>query len=634
MGKFSNPREMNEHSDGYGLDEFDSIPQHRKTGKTNKIVLISLCSVAAVLLIAAIVMVCYVFGSNPDNKLILNNVTVGGINLGGMTKEEASAALHRATDNTFTKEDMVVILPDTILCLSPANTGAALDVDAVVDAAYSHGRSGTRAEKQQAQENAANNQEYPIALLSYMTLDLDYIRSQLDAYGTGFNSTYEASGVELKGEAPITDITDENFDPEAPCQTLVVTMGNPGRYVDIDSVYNQVLDAYSFNTFCVEVNMSEEESIPEEINLEEVFETYCTEAVDATLDQETYDVIDEVYGYQFDLEEAQAMLEEAAYGDTFEIDFQFVAPEVTGDSLRELLFRDVLGYCETKHTTNENRNTNLRLACAAIDGMVLYPGETFDFNTVVGKRTVEKGYKAAAAYSGGLTVDTIGGGICQVSSTLYYTTLIADLEIINRQPHSYVSSYMPLGTDATVSWGGPHFTFKNSTNYPIRIEMEVSDGFVKATLIGTDEKDYYIEMEYEVIGYETATTVYEEFTESNNPNGYTDGEVITTAYNGCTVNTYKCKYDKETGELIERVFDQLSRYKKRDKVVAVLVSTPTEAPSESTEPTTPPTEGTEATTPPTEATTPPTEATTPPTEATTPPTEATTPPAESGAGES
>jgi vancomycin resistance protein YoaR len=276
-------------------------------------------------------------------------------------------------------------------------------------------------------------------------------------------------------------------------------------------------------------------------------------------------------------------MEQAHYGDTIEIPFRYLLPEVMDSDLKALLFRDVLCSYETAHTDNENRNTNLTLACAAINGKTLAAGEVFDFNTVVGQRTAEKGYKYAAAYDGGKTVQTLGGGICQVSSTLYYCTLVADLEIVERSPHSFVSSYMPMGMDATVSWGGPHFSFKNSTNYPIRIEAKVEDGFVKVQLIGTDEKDYYIEMEYVVLGANHPTTIYQEYAPDNSE-GYEGGEVITTPYTGYSVQTYKNKYDKKTKELIVREADRYSVYKKRDQVIVKIVH-PTESPTEA--PTTP-----------------------------------------------
>ena len=148
-----------------------------------------------------------------------------------------------------------------------------------------------------------------------------------------------------------------------------------------------------------------------------------------------------------------------------------------------------------------------------------------------------------------------------------------------------------MGMDATVSWGGPHFSFKNSTNFPIRIEAKVEDGYVKIQLIGTDEKDYYVKMEYEVIGSKSPETIYRELP-PDNAEGYKDGEVITTSYKGYTVKTYKLKYDKKTDELISRDYDRTSVYKSRDKVIAKIVypetpTTPTEPTPESPESPTP-----------------------------------------------
>ena len=561
--------------------EVDYVPAKKSSAKKNrKIILISLCSVAAVLLIGVIASLVYLFAIDPNDGKILNNVSVAGINVGNMTKSEAKAAIRAATDNTYSQQDLVIDFPDLQLRLSPADTGAALDVNAAVDAAYDYGRTGTPEEKEQALA-ASMNSEHPVALLPYLTLNLDYIRQELEDYGKSFNSVYAPSSTSLDGEMPILDADAEGFDPNAACPNLVIEMGNPGRYIDMEKVYNRVLDAYSFNQFHLTVEMDEAETLPDLIVLDEVRANYYQEPQDAVVDKETYEVTMEVYGFDFDLETAIAALDQAQYGDTVTIPMQMIAPEKLGGPLREVLFRDVLAEYQTEHTKDKNRNTNLELACAAINGLILDPGEIFDYNTVVGERTSAKGYKSAAAYSSGKTVQTIGGGVCQVSSTIYYCCLVSDMEIVNRLPHSYVSSYMPLGMDATVSWGGPEFTFKNNTNYPIRIETWVADGYVHCKFIGTDEKDYYIEMEYEITGTNGPTTVYEEYP-PDNPEGYKDGEVIQTAYKGYWVNTYKNKYDKETGELIVREFDRMSAYKKRDKIIAKIVQ-PTEPPAESPE---------------------------------------------------
>ena len=187
------------------------------------------------------------------------------------------------------------------------------------------------------------------------------------------------------------------------------------------------------------------------------------------------------------------------------------------------------------------------------------------------------------AASAGETVSQVGGGICQVSSTLYYCALLGDLEIVTRQNHSYVSSYIDPGLDATVSWGGPDFRFRNNTAYPIRIEAEVSGGYVSIRLMGTDEKDYYIKLEYTIVATEEYATVYEEYP-ADNAKGYTDGQVLQYGVNGMTVKSYKCRYDKETNELISRDYEATSRYKKKDHILVTIKPEETQPP-ETSEPT-------------------------------------------------
>jgi len=585
MAKFSNHRDKQPirvpPSSKEGKPSIGEQKAAAAAGKNRKIILISICSVAVVLLIGVIFSIWYFFGWPTDNGLILNNVMVGGINLGGMTTDEAKALLHDTTDRTFTQMDMVVELPDTTMHFTPADTGAKLDVDAIVKEAHAYGRIGTYKEREAAKE-ASLTTTHHIPFLNYLNLDLEYIKGQLDAYGAAYNSVYVPSGVTFDIETPVLDSGNADFKENAPCQVMTLTIGAPGRNLDIEKVYNQVLDAYSFNKFLVQTELEEPEKLPEPLDVEALYAEHRVDPVDAYLDTESIEVIHEIYGYDFDLNETLSKMEQAKYGDSIEVPFRYLLPEVLHADLSALLFRDVLGEYETQHSGEARRTTNLQLACEAINGKIFLPGEIFDYNTVVGERTAAKGYRMAPAYSSGETVDTLGGGICQVSSTLYYCTLVADLEIIARSPHSYVSSYMPKGMDATVSWGGPEFTFKNSTNYPIRIEAKEEDGYVKIKLIGTDEKDYYIKMTNEVIGSQSPDTIYKEF-EPGNSQGYKDGQVITTAYKGYTVNTYKEKYDKETDELISRDFDRTSRYKKRDQVIVKIVK-PVEKPKPAPKP--------------------------------------------------
>lgn len=589
-----------------------------KVKKHKKIALISLCCAALLVLGGIVAAVSILLTRAADDGLILNNVTVAGVNLGGMTQEQAEQVLRAATKDTYSRQDMVIKLPGATITLTPAQTGAKLDVEAAAKAAYNYGRTGSRAERQKAKQQSMTG-PYHIALLPYMELDTAYIRQVIEEYCAGFNSVYSESSYTLQGDRPA--LGGDQFDADAACQTLLLDPGSPGQDLDMEALYDRVLDAYSFNTFVVEIDDSILGDMPVPLDLDAIFAEYHTDPVDAYFDTETKTVVPETYGYTFDLEYAKELLAAAEPGTVVRVPMEYVEPErIAAD-----FFADELSSYQTKHTNSENRNTNLRLACASINGMILLPGETFDYNQALGKRTKEAGYKAAGAYANGETVLEIGGGICQVSSTLYYCTLMADLEIVTREAHSYVSTYMPYGMDATVSWNGPDFRFRNNTEYPIRIEAEVADGYVKIRLVGTDTKDHYVKMEYEIVGWEAYETVYKEFA-PDNEKGYKDGDVVSTPYAGCTVKTYRCKYDKATDELISRDFEARSQYKRRDEVIAKIVTTPTEDPDTPTEKPTEPTEKpSEPTEKPTEPSTP-SENTQPPQESTAPPTEETTVP--------
>lgn len=540
--------------------------------KNKKIAIISLCCAALLILAGIVTAVTIVLRHGSDDGLILNNVTAAGVNLGGMTQAQAEEALRIATSGTYTQQDMVIHLPGDTITLPASQTGAKLDVEAVAEAAYLFGRTGSKSEKEAAREQAAKG-TYHIALLSYMELDTEYIRKTIEDYCKSFNSDFQESSYKLEGTAPA--LSGDKFSIDAPCQTLILNPGTSGRHLDATALYNQVLDAYSFNQFSVEVDESALGDDPTPLDLEAIWKELTSDPVDASYDTDNKAVIPEVYGYTFDLAYARELLSAAEPGTTVGVPMKYVEPDLIGADY----FADELSAYETKHTSNENRNNNLRLACAAINNYILLPGETFDYNQALGKRTTEAGYKAAAAYSGGETIQEIGGGICQVSSTLYYCALMADLEIVTREAHSYVSSYIPYGMDATVSWNGPEFRFRNNTDYPIRIEAEVADGYVRIRIVGTDTKDYYVDMEYEIVGWEDYETIYQEYA-PNNEKGYKDGQVITTPYAGCTVKTYRCYYDKTTDELISRNFEAKSKYKTRDQVIAKIVQpeTPTQAP--------------------------------------------------------
>lgn len=529
----------------------------------------------AVIVIAAVFI--GLFGMGNNNDLIAQNVTIAGVDVSGMTKQEAIDAVKNATHDTYTRLDMIVQAMGYEAVISPEISGAKLDVKAAVNKAFDIGKSGSAAQKAKDQMIAATV-GHQVDLSDCLNLNTGAIREKLEELGGRFSSLMRQTVVEITGEAP--DLSSDS--DETGNQALMITVGSPEKSMDLDRVYQQVLDAYSNNEFQVTAicNVTE----PDAVDLQAIFDENCTLPVDAFYDEKTSQVVPGKYGYGFDIEDVQKQLSEAAPGDTITVAFTKITPEVTSDKLSEILFRDVLGkYTATSTDTSAGRNENLRLACEAINGVVLYPGDVFSYNGALGERTAEKGYQPGASYIGNETVDTIGGGICQVSSALYYCTLVADLNIVTRDFHGFATEYMPLGMDAVVSWGSLDFKFSNDSNYPIMIDAIADGSSVTVQILGTDVKDYYIKMEYNITKTDNYETTYRTMS-ANNENGYKNGDEIVKGYTGYDVDVYKCKYDKTTDTLISKDYVDSSNYRRRDAVICSIQSESTNVQTQPTSP--------------------------------------------------
>ena len=546
--------------------------------ENRKIVLVALCALALVLIIG-FMSIFFLSTTDPYEKTILNNVLIADVNVGGMTKDEAISAVKQATSHTYPVLDMVVDLAGNQLRLSPADTGVSLDVKAAVNAAYDYGRTGTKAEQEKAYQDSLTG-SHIIGLLPYLELNNDYIRSVLEEYEKNTGSTLTQASYGLDGGIP--DVTAKDFDPaNTPARTLVILMGTPGISFDADAVYDQILDAYSLHDFMVTVEGLDTTSEPDPVDLKAIYEEFYIEPVNASMNLQNYTVIPGTYGYGFDMEQAQKKVDAADYGEEVRIPMEFIEPTVLN---ADMFFQDVLAEYETTYKDRGNLQTNLMLACEAINGKVLNPGESFSFNNTVGQRTSAKGYKYADDQIGTEKNRILGGGISQVSSALYYCALVADLDVTNRTAHSYVPGYSDYGLDAAVGWATPDLKFTNSLGLPIRIDAKAIDGKVKITLMGTDEQDYFVAMDYEISGTKAFQTEYRDF-KIDNEEGYKDGEVIQEGAVGYVIKTYRLKYDDKTGELISRDFVNTTQYSSQPKIVARV-----EAPEETTEPTEVPTE--------------------------------------------
>ena len=242
----------------------------------------------------------------------------------------------------------------------------------------------------------------------------------------------------------------------------------------------------------------------EEIDLERLYETVFVEPQNAEYNADTKTASDSVEGRSFDIDVARALWDTAIVGDVVVIPLIFTQPEITTEILNSMLFSDLLSQKSTTLSgSSAARINNIKKASESINGLIMNPGEEFSFNGTVGQRTAAAGYMGAGAYNNGKVVTEIGGGICQVSSTLYYCTLIANLQITNRLCHYFGVDYLPAGLDATVSWPEPDFKFKNNGDYPIKIEAYVDSAAntVVVKIYGSNPDGIRVEMTTETWSY-------------------------------------------------------------------------------------------------------------------------------------
>ena len=344
-------------------------------------------------------------------------------------------------------------------------------------------------------------------------------------------------------------------------QTLRITKAHDGYAPESLRPLLSDIASYSQSGYTIPVTL---ETLPaQDLTAQQLHDRLHGEMENASYDAASGSIVPEQFGADFDVAAAQTALDGAAPGETVSVPAVIEEPEVTASDLKMLLFRDVLGEARTHVSGSAGRIGNVKLSAKLINGIVLNSGDTFSYNDSVGKRTEARGFKPAPAYVKGETVDEVGGGICQTSSTLYLACLLSNMEITERYAHRYVPAYIDWGMDATVSWGGPDYKFTNNTLYPVKIVTEYSKGYLTIKLLGTNIDGIRVKMTNEVLSKTPWETVYQE--DSTMTPGSPD-VVKVTPYTGYKVKTYQTIYDKN-GSVIDSHFEAASDYKVRNKVV-------------------------------------------------------------------
>lgn len=345
---------------------------------------------------------------------------------------------------------------------------------------------------------------------------------------------------------------------------LIITAGKEGVKVDekqlIEEIY-KVLDENTEDEQRVEIPVVK--AIPEEINIGKIHGEVYKEVQNAYYTTEPFTIHPEEDGIDFDIESAMSIISEKK--DEYEIPLNITKPTKTVKDIGTEAFPDLLATFSTSYkASNANRTTNLKLAANKINGTVLLPNEEFSYNKVVGERTISAGYKMAATYASGKVVDGLGGGICQISSTLYDAVVMANLNVTTRRNHQFVTSYVPAGKDATVVWGSQDFKFINTRKNAIRIVATVEGGVATVQIWGVKEEvEYEISIETKKVATIPYTTQYVQ--DASLPAG--QQKIVQSGNNGRKVEAYKVT--KLNGKIISSTLLSRDTYNAMQRIVHV-----------------------------------------------------------------
>ena len=426
------------------------------------------------------------------SEYIQSGIYIKGINISGLTKEEAI----KLVDTELKKEmnDQIILkYKDNEYYVEVEQIEAKFNVEASVNYAYDIARTGNFIQ---------DVKEYTNVLITGFNIEPILVYN--DEALTNYLYNIEANLPDQLEQSSYYVEDDK----------LIITNGKFGAGIYIDELKNTILDAIqkiSYNDKYIEIPVYIK--YPDGIDLAKIHEDIYRKMENAYFTKDPYVVYSEITGIDFDIDKLRNQILENTSAEEYKIDLIYTEPEVTVKDLGKEAFPNLLATFSTKYpASNVDRTTNLRLASNKINGTVVMPGETFSYNKVVGKRTIAAGYKEAAIYQDGQVTSGLGGGICQISSTLYNAAVFADLEITSRRNHMFVPSYVSGGRDATVVWGSTDFKFINSRNYPIKIESSVSGGVATVNIYGLkNEIEYDISIETKTIKKTSSDFVVDAF---------------------------------------------------------------------------------------------------------------------------
>lgn len=470
---------IEESQESYTPNEFHTISPQKATLST-----LGILGILAIIILIIVAIAFSIFAVyNNTNKNIVSGISIKGINVSGLSSTQAKEKLENYLQENL-PENIQLKHNDFETSIPLSSIEAKFDIDSAIQQALEIGKNG----------NIFQN--------TFETLKTLFIPVDIEpSFSMNEQLLIDALN-DISTKLPDTVIESSYYIEN---NNLILTSGKEGNVVNINQMVSYIKNGIMNLTLknrTLDIATSIKQ--PSKIKIEKIYEEVHKEAKDAYYTQNPFSVYPSENGLDFaiSLEEASQMLEEEK--EEYTIPLKILYPKVTTNMIGTEAFPDLLSSYSTNYNARDtDRTTNLKLAANKINGTVLMPGETFSYNQVVGARTIAAGYKEAPIYVQGQVVDGLGGGICQITSTLYNAVLYANLEIVERSNHQFVPSYVTASRDATVVYGSIDFKFRNNRNYPIKLICSVANGVASFQIFGLKTDN-----EYEVVisSYETGRT--------------------------------------------------------------------------------------------------------------------------------
>ena len=467
-------------------DNMEIKETKNKMSKKKKLI-ISIIIIATIIIIALILSTIFAL-ININNIKIMSGVKIQGIDVSGLTQEEAKGKLETIYNEKEQKE-IPIKYQEFESSINPTMIEVNYDIEGSVNEAYKVGRDGNI---------FVNNYNIILALLNKKNIDVnmnlneDAAKKAIEDIGSNLPGVMVESSYYIEGEE------------------LIITKGKSGVKIDTDNLLNQIKDRLKSIELSDEyIDIPVVNADPTPIDIDKIHSEIYKEMQNAYYTKDPFTIYPEVEGVDFNVDEAKALIA-AEDKEEYVIKLTITKPTVTTNDIGTEAFPDKLGTCTTRYDARDtDRTTNLKLACEKLNNKVVLAGETFSYNKTLGERTIAAGYKNAKVYENGQVVDGIGGGICQISSTLYNAVIDANLDIVERRNHQFVTSYIAAGKDATVVYGTTDFRFKNTRKYPIKILASVQNGIATISIYGIKEDvEYDVTLEVKQISTIPYTTKY------------------------------------------------------------------------------------------------------------------------------